>query len=250
MKQNIYDNKTFYTLYDSMRNDKNKLSANDLIEIPTIRSMLPDLKGKRILELGCGYGDNCAYFQEMGADYVLGTDISEHMINMAKTRHNDSQCEFQILAMEDISSIHDKFDLVISSLAFHYVANFEKLLKDIHNLLKDEGLLIFSQEHPIGTGTILNEACHDSDLINLGNKDYYLVSDYNINGQRIVQWNNCEVIKYHRSFSYIINTLQKCGFKIEDILEPTPTKEVLERKPRYKNQFDKPFFLFIKAQKI
>lgn len=249
MKQNIYDNETFYTLYDNMRNDDKKLSANDLIEIPTIRSMLPDLRDKRILELGCGYGDNCAYFDELGAKYILGTDISEHMIGIAKERHTNSKCKFQVLAMEDISSVPDKFDLVISSLAFHYVEDFEKLLKDIYKLLKDDGLLIFSQEHPIGTGTILNGACNGSDNIDLGGKNYYLVSDYNINGKRIVDWNDCKVVKYHRNFSCIINTLHRCNFKIEDILEPTPTEEILKRKPRYKNQFDKPFFLFIKARK-
>ncbi len=250
MKQNIYDNETFYTIYDEMRNDDKKLSANDLIEIPTIRSMLPDLNDKRILELGCGYGDNCAYFAELGAKYILGTDISEHMIDIAKTKHMSSNCKFQVLAMEDIASIPDKFDLIISSLAFHYVEDFDKLMGDIHRLLKEDGLLVFSQEHPIGTCTILNEACNDSDNINLGDKNYYLVSDYNINGKRIVNWNNCDVIKYHRNFSYIINTLQKNNFKIEDILEPTPNEEILSKKPRYKNQFDKPFFLFIKARKM
>ena len=250
MKQNIYDNETFYTLYDEMRNDDKKLSANDLIEIPTIRGMLPDLRGKRVLDLGCGYGDNCAYFAESGAKYVLGTDISEHMIGIAKSTHMNSNCKFQVLAMEDISSIPDKFDIVISSLAFHYVEDFDKLLKDIHKLLKENGLLIFSQEHPIGTGTILNDACNEEDCIDLGNKNYFLVSDYNVNGKRIVDWNNCKVVKYHRNFSCIINTLQRQNFKIEDILEPTPSDEVLAKKPRYKNQFDKPYFLFIKAKKL
>lgn len=249
MRQNIYDNKIFNTLYDEMRNDDKKISANDLIEIPTIRSMLPDLKGKRVLELGCGYGDSCAYFIDEGATFVLGTDISEHMINIAKKRHADKSCKFQILAMEDISTIKDKFDVIVSSLAFHYVEDFDKLTADIHKLLKNEGMLIFSQEHPIGTGTILTESCHNDDFIEIDGKNYYLVSDYNINGKRIVNWNNCDVIKYHRNFSYIINTLQKNNFKILDILEPTPTDYVLDKKPRYKNQFDKPFFLFIKAQK-
>ncbi|MCX4366115.1 MAG: class I SAM-dependent methyltransferase [Bacilli bacterium] len=250
MRQNIYDDETFYTLYDQMREEKKHLSANDLIEIPTIRSMLPDLNGKRILELGCGYGDSCAYFSEKGAKYILGTDISSHMIDIAKIKHKSTNCKFQVLAMEDISTIHDKFDIIVSSLAFHYVEDFEKLLQDIYKLLKDDGLLIFSQEHPIGTGTILNDACHNSDNITLADKRYYLVSDYNINGKRIVDWNNCKVVKYHRNFNYIINTLQGCNFQIEDILEPTPTKEVIEKRPDYKNQLDKPFFLFIKARKI
>lgn len=118
-----------------------------------------------------------------------------------------------------------------------------------HNLLSKDGYFIFSQEHPIGTGTILNAKFRGKDNIDLGDKNYYLVSDYNLNGKRIVNWNNCDVIKFHRNFSYIINTIIKCNFKIEEILEPIPDEEILNIKPKYKNQFDKPYFLFVKVSK-
>lgn len=249
MRQNIYDNETFYKEYDNMRNDAKKLSANDLIEIPTIRSMFPDVKGMKVLELGCGYGDNCAYLANLGASFILGTDISEHMINIAKEKYSNIPCEFKVLAMEDISSLDGKYDLIISSLAIHYVKDYEKLLNDIHNLLTDNGLFIYSQEHPIATGTILNDACNKEDDITLEDKNYYLVSDYNINGKRTVDWNNCKVVKYHRNFSYLINTIHKCGFNIEEILEPIPNDEILNLKPQYKNQYDRPFFLFLKLSK-
>ncbi len=249
MKQNIYDNENFFSGYNGMREEKKGTSANDLIEIPTIRKMLPDLRGKRILELGCGFGENCEYFKKMGATYVLGTDISTNMINLAKERVHEDNIDFKVLAMEDLKDISEKFDLVVSSLAVHYVEDFESLLRDIYDILNENGQFIFSQEHPIGTGTKLNEECHGNDFIKLGDKDYYLVSNYNENGKRIVDWNNCEVIKYHRTFSYIINTIIKCNFKIEELVEPTPSKEILTIKPRYKNQFDKPYFLFISLTK-
>lgn len=171
------------------------------------------------------------------------------MISIAKNNIQKKDCEFEILAMEDISKINNKFDLVISSLAVHYIEDFEKLLKDVYNLLNEKGYFIFSQEHPIGTGTILNYECKGKDNIGLGNKNYFLVSDYNINGKRIVDWNNCGVVKYHRNFSYIINTIIKCNFKIVEILEPFPEEDVLKVKPKYKNQFDKPYFLFVKVIK-
>lgn len=249
MKQNIYDNETFFSGYNGMREEKKGTSANDLIEIPTIRKMLPDLNGKRVLELGCGFGENCEYFKTNGAEYVLGTDISNNMISLAKERITDDNIEFRVLAMEDIKELNQKFDIIVSSLAIHYIEDFETLLKDVNNLLTDKGLFIFSQEHPIGTGTILNEECNGSEAITLGNKEYHLVSNYNENGKRIVDWNNCKVIKYHRNFSYIINTILKCNLEINELVEPTPSEEVLKLKPRYQNQFDKPYFLFISLTK-
>lgn len=249
MKQNIYDNDIFFEGYHEMRTTKKGTSANDLIEIPTIRSMLPDLTGKKVLDLGCGYGENAKFFIEKGASYVLGTDISTNMIDIANKENYFDNVEFKVLAMEDISNLDEKFDVVISSLAVHYVEDYEKLLTDIYNLLNDGGMFIYSQEHPIQTGTILNKECNGSDNIYLGDKQYYLVSDYNRNGKRIVNWNNCDVVKYHRNFSYIINTIIKTNFEIDEIIEPIPNDEILKVKPKYENQFNRPYFLFIKMSK-
>lgn len=249
MKQNIYDNETFFKAYNGMRLNQKGYNANDLIEIPTIRGLMPSLQGKKILDLGCGAGENAQYFMENGASYVLAIDISENMIQIARENNKYDNVIYKVMPMEDILSIGEKFDIVVSSLAIHYIEDLEKLLNDIHALLESGGYFIFSQEHPIATGTILNSSCNGTDAITLDEKNYYLVSNYNENGKRIVDWNDCEVVKYHRNFSFIINTIHKCFFEIEEVLEPTPSDETLQIKPAYKNQFDRPFFLFLKIKK-
>ena len=55
MSQNIYDNEIFFTEYMKLRNEK---SNNDLLEQPAINKLLPDVNGKTILDIGCGYGHN------------------------------------------------------------------------------------------------------------------------------------------------------------------------------------------------
>ncbi len=249
MKQNIYDNAKFFASYDGMRKEKKGTSANDLIEIPTIRSMLPDLNGKRVLDLGCGYGENAAFFRELGASFVYGIDISQNMIEIASSNNNDEKVKFAVMSMEDISKINDKFDLIISSLATHYVEDFQKLCHDIYSLLNDGGVFLYSQEHPNNTATILNKECNGRNSINIGNKEYYLLSDYNRNGKRVVDWYDCDVVKYHRNFSCIINTLINEDFQIEEVREPLPSKELIDKKAKYINQYDFPYFLFIKASK-
>lgn len=57
MKQNIYDNRNFSNKYDEIRRKSNGLNANDLIEIPNFRSMVSNFKDKRVLDLGCEYGN-------------------------------------------------------------------------------------------------------------------------------------------------------------------------------------------------
>lgn len=248
MKQNIYDNKNFSQEYDKMRKENKGLNANDLIEIPNFRSLLPDVKGKRILDLGCGYGETDKYLKELGASYVLGLDISTHMIKVANKENKIDGVEYKLLPMEDISTLDEKFDLVISSLAFHYVKDYPKLIKDIYNLLTDSGVLLFSQEHPLNTATILSSE-QATNRIEIDNKLYFLLSDYNRNGLRNTYWNGEVVEKYHRNFSQLINTLTETGFKIDKIHEPTPTKEAVEKIPKYIHQYDKPYFIFIKTHK-
>lgn len=54
MSQNLYDNEKFFNLYKELKCKRN--SANNLEEKPELISLLPNLKGKRVLDLGCGYG--------------------------------------------------------------------------------------------------------------------------------------------------------------------------------------------------
>lgn len=113
MIENIYDNKLFFDNYIHLRNDSDNIAANEIVEMPAIYDALPDLTGKRVLDLGCGSGNNCAKAVELGASYVLGTDVSENMIDLAKKTNADEKIEYKTLAMEDISSLNQTFDVVI-----------------------------------------------------------------------------------------------------------------------------------------
>lgn len=248
MKQNIYDNSDFSKQYDELRFKNKGRNANDLIEIPNFRKMMPDVKGKTILDLGCGYGENDKYFLEQGAKYVCGIDISEHMIKIANKENKDSNIDFKVLSMEDLSPIESKFDIVMSSLAFHYIKDFNKLIMDINTLFKPGGILIFSQEHPFTTCVKYTKSLTKGHTI-IDGKYYGVFSDYNRPGIRTKDWFGQQVIKYHRNFSEILNTLIKNGFNILELEEPSPSEEAILNNPKYVNQWDRPFFLFVSAQK-
>ena len=249
MNNNIYDNKKFFDNYINLRNDKNNISANEIVEMPAIYAELPDLTGKRVLDLGCGTGNNCIKSVELGASYVVGTDISKNMIDLANKNNKDKKIIYKNIAMENISSLNQKFDVVISSLAFHYIEDYDRLIKDIYELLNENGLLIFSQEHPLSTGTILNDACNSSSKLKLGNKEYKLLSDYNINGPRVVNWLDGTYTKYHRNFSYLINGLINNNYKICKIVEPIASEDNIKINPKYKNQLNMPYFMIVVAKK-
>ena len=248
MKQNIYDIKSFSDAYDKMRYENKGMNANDLVEIPNFRKLIPDVKGKRILDLGCGYGENDKYCIGLGAKEILGIDISKHMIKIAKENNNDENIKYKVMAMENINEIEEKFDIVISSLAFHYVKDYEKLINDIYNLLNDDGILIFSIDHPLRIASKF-ETWMKKNYTKINGKWFLLVSDYNREGIREKEWNGVMVKRYHRNFSSLINGLVNSGFKIDKILEPIPDEKAIKIIPKYINQYDRQYFLFVSAKK-
>ena len=244
-KQNIFDNETFFEGYKTIRDREG--NANDLFEIPALFSLLPNLKGRSVLDLGCGFGEHCVEFVNKGASKVVGIDISEKMLEVAKKEHSNPAITYMRLPIEDIEEVEGKFDVVISSLAFHYVEDFEGVVKKIYDKLDTDGSFIFSQENPIGTtycGGIPRWTKDEN-----GKKIYANLANYAREGERESEWFVEGIKKYHRMFSTIINTLTENGFIIEKMIEPIPTDEILERFPDQEDLFHKPDFLLIKAKK-
>jgi SAM-dependent methyltransferase len=148
--------------------------------------------------------------------------------------------------MEDLSELNPSFDLVVSSVALHYIEDFKMVAEQVYRLLNNGGKFIFSQEHPFSTSfTYGNRWTKDEN----GKKLYANISNYSIDGKRESRWFKDGVIKYHRTFSSIINTLIESGFCIEQMSEPIPSELVMNQYPDYLDNIHKPDFLLIRAKK-
>ena len=245
-KQNIYDNEIFFSEYRKLREREN--NANNLFEIPTLISLLPKLEGKIILDLGCGSGERCVDYIKRGAVKVTGVDISEKMLSVAQSENNDPHITYLKMPMEDIDAINETFDVVISSLAFHYVEDFQGVVRNVSRLIKKSGSFIFSQEHPLVTcysGTGDRWTRNEN-----GKKLHVNISNYCVEGKKESKWFVEGVQRYHRMFSTIVNTLSDNGFMILKMEEPYPTEEILRKYPEYYDLYHKPDFLIIKAVKL
>ena len=246
-KQNIFDNEIFFENYQQLR--EREVNANNLFEIPERNKLMPDLRGLRILDLGCGAGDECKGYIEMGASEVVGIDISEKMLEVAREKNSDPAITYLCMPMEDIGNIEGGFDLVVSSLALHYVEDFKGVVKNVNRLLKEGGRFIFSQEHPVVTCHSDKYGCRWTKDEN-GTKIHCNLANYGKEGERDTTWFVDNVKIYHRMFSTVINDLVDGGFAIERLVEPEPSEELLEKYPEYYDLFHKPDFLLVKARKL
>ena len=245
-KQNIFDNETFFEGYRKLR--EREVNSNNLFEIPTLYALLPDLEGRKVLDLGCGSGERCIDYIRRGAAKVVGVDISEKMLEVANRENNDANITYLNMTMEDIGNMEGTFDVVISSLALHYVEDFPGVVKNVFSLLSAGGFFLFSQEHPFSTCYSGNgdRWTRDAD----GKKLYANISNYCIEKRNDSTWFVEGVQRYHRMFATIVNTLADSGFMILKMAEPCPTEEILKAHPEYYDLFHKPDFLFVKAVKI
>src|SRR5438094_10075131 len=126
MTQNIYDNPEFFEGYGRLPRSVEGLEGAP--EWPALRALLPDLHGRKVLDLGCGYGWFCRWARENGAPDILGIDVSEKMLARAAAATQDKAIRYERADMEQLELPSAAFDLVYSSLALPSVQDVDRLM--------------------------------------------------------------------------------------------------------------------------
>ena len=242
MKQNKYDDTNFFSAYKQMPRSIGGLEAAG--EWHVLQPLIPDLHNKSVLDLGCGFGWHCLYAREQQASSVVGVDISEKMLHEAREKTDDPAISYIQMPIEDIEFASEQFDVVISSLALHYVKSFEAICRKVHTYLKPGGSFIFSVEHPIFTSR--NE--QDWYVDDQGNRLHWPVDHYQSEGLRETTFLTENVIKYHRTISTYFNDLIRAGFAIKAVKEPKPSDE-MSNDSWMKDEDRRPMFLIISTEK-
>jgi len=137
---------------------------------PAFFEFVGSLKGKKVLDAGCGEGYNTKIMATMGAK-VIGVDISPRLIEMARgeERREPLGIDYYVGSFTDLSTFEDaSFDMVISTMALTASPNFEEAISEFFRVLGWGGELIISVEHPCfitkGLGWIMGETGEDSKL--------------------------------------------------------------------------------------
>lgn len=242
MKENKYDDQRFFQKYSEMSRSQQGLAGAG--EWPELQKLLPDFRGMSVLDLGCGYGWHCKYAADHGAAQVLGTDISHRMLKTAMQRNSDPNIEYRLSAIEELQFPNASFDVVLSSLALHYVADFAALVQNISRWLKPEGQFIFSVEHPVFTAYGSQDWYYDDQ----GNILHFPVDNYYLEGERTATFLGEQVVKYHRTLTTYLETLLVNGFQFQHVVEPQPPEHMMDL-PGMKDELRRPMMLLVSAKK-
>ena len=241
MTQNVYDNPEFFEGYSQLGRSVDGLDG--AAEWGSIRALLPDLKGKRIADLGCGFGWFCRFAWEEGAASVVGFDVSDNMLTRARATSNRAivyeKADLEVLELPQAS-----FDLVYSSLAFHYLKDVQALLRRIHAALAPGGQLVFSTEHPIYMAPAHPGWSKDAD-----GRTTWPVNGYLDEGPRTTDWLAKGVVKQHRTLGTLINILIGAGFTLQHVEEWGPSRDQVAAHPDWADERERPMFLLVSARK-
>jgi SAM-dependent methyltransferase len=209
---------------------------NAYLERPATLSLLPEVKGKRVLDAGCGPGVYSEWLVRRGAE-VVAVDASPRMVELAKDRLGNVDVRLHDLRapldfLEDAS-----VDLVLAPLVMDYIEDWVPVFREFYRILRRGGLFVFSMEHPFAKGL-----WHKSE-------DYYKIERVEL------LWvgfgTPVSMPSFKRPLEVVVDSLFESGFRVERILEPRPTLEFKGKLPEdYEKLSKQPSFMCVKAKKL
>ncbi|WP_243136362.1 methyltransferase domain-containing protein [Janthinobacterium tructae] len=132
------------------------------------------------------------------------------------------------------------YDLVYSSLAFHYIEGYTNLLAAIRQSLQPGGKLVFSIEHPV-----FMAPRQPGWLADAQGRKRWPVDSYQQQGPRVSDWLAPGVIKQHRTLGTTLNALIHAGFQLEHVEEWGPTDEQVAQQPALAEELERPMLLLV-----
>jgi SAM-dependent methyltransferase len=242
--QNIYDDPDFFAGYSKLPRSEHGLGV--VYEWAAFQRLLPaSFAGKRVLDLGCGLGYFAREARTRGASEVIAVDLSERMLDEARRRTSDPAIRYERAALEDFQAEPASFDLVVSTLALHYIADYAGLVRRIATWLVPGGRFAFSVEHPIFTAHGSSDWYNGPD----GQRLHWPVDRYREEGERRTRWFVDGVVKYHRTIETYVNGLLGAGLRLVRLEEPEAEADLLAIKPEWRSENRRPPFLLLAADK-
>jgi len=176
--------------------------------------LLGPLKGKRVLELGCGGAQSAIAMAKQGAT-AIGVDFSPEQLAFARRlcEREGVKVELRLGDLADLSFLrNDSVDLVVSAYAFGYVEDLTRVFRQAHRVLKKAGYLVFSLPHP---SYDMIDDDHPLEPLRI-RRSYFdrQPIDY--------EWNGVSFTDNHHTVADLVNGLVRAGYRIDSVFEPEP----------------------------
>ena len=223
---------------------------NEMLEMPSTLELLGNVKGKKILDFGCGPGIYAKLLTNKGAE-VKGFDISKEMIKIA--RQKNPNLNLKVGSGNNIP-FKEKFDIVLAALVLDSFEDWNNVFKQVSRVLKKDGFFVFSHSNPVSE-CVKKVKYNGEKLRILGKIDYFqektFYSVWRVEADD-KRKKDLEVGMhyYHKTYETIIKTIIRNGFEIVDYKDAYPLKEAKKYFPEhYAVKSKMPYFCTWKVRK-
>jgi len=228
------------TLYDQTASGWSRrlpMSLSDFTARPRVIALCQPIAGKRVLDLGCGEGYCSRELRRLGAGEVVGLDVSERMIELARQAEAAQPLGIHYdvadAAQADLGTGH--FDLVVAVFLFNYlsVAEMHRTMANVHRALAPNGRFVFAVPHP--AFAFMRQPAPPF-YFDVGSAGYFSARDERFPGQI---WkrdgSSLDVQLVHKTLEDYFAGLRLAGFEaMPTVTELAVTHDMVE--------IDKPFF--------
>ncbi|MFY9812701.1 MAG: class I SAM-dependent methyltransferase [Dehalococcoidales bacterium] len=225
------------------------LNRSDLLD-PVILQVLGDVKGKIILDAGCGDGYLSRKLARPGAA-VTGVECSPKLVNFAKAderkdplgiTYHQADCTSLAFLATGI------FDIVLTNNVIQDVEKYQEAFREFSRLLKPGGTYLHIENHPCFMTPVFGWVKD-----NQGEKLYRKVDQYFKRGPFLTPWGRNSgmepTVFWHRTLGDIINSLIACDFRIVQVIEPEPPESWVTNHPEMMDAGRIPDFLVLVCRK-
>ena len=218
-KVSKYDNEDFVDQYNQ------KPLYQDWVSFPALLYMRGDLKGKKVLDLGSGSGEFAGMMADKGAN-VTASDKSEKWLQICKVRNEGKAVSCEVADGTNMRQYKDNsFDRVVVSMVLLNIPTKEevgKIFKETSRVLNSEGVLVFSDLHPI---SLMVPKTHTERQNYLDNFSYF-EDGSGFKSSVLMQdgWSRIEFDDVHWTLETYTQLLEEAGLYIHRLHEPRPAK--------------------------
>jgi len=197
-------------------------NRSDLLD-PLILDLLGEVKGKRILDAGCGDGYLSRKLARLGAR-VTGVEISERMLAYAREEQENESLEisYHLASCSSLQFLPDSaFDMVLTNNVIQDLADYQEAFREFCRLLRPGGTYLHIANHPCFMTPVWGWVRDEE-----GRRLHRKVDHYFQRGPFLCPWGAKSgmepTVYWHRTLGDIMNELISCGFQIARVIEPEP----------------------------
>ena len=213
--------------------------------MPRMLALLGDVRGKRVLDLGCGEGGYARALAGRGAE-VVAVDGSARLIELAQAQPV-AGVEYRCLNAAALFGLEGAFDLVMAAMSLMDVQDYAGAIREAHRVLKPGGELFMSVLHPCFTTSIARWGRRGDGDLEVFEVDRYF--DRVSWEERVTETFADTVTRRHRPLTDLMGAPLEAGFILRDLIEPEPDDAELALSRRFRKQKRIPYFLFLRWQR-